>query len=148
MSLVTNLLKALRAIPHIPFMVRRFSRLADATAAQEWSDVATTLEELHARRLDSDDTHFRLACAYSMLERWDPAVSEFEKIEFELPSSKENARRYYNYALALSMIGREDESLEILESAGVRAWPPHLRAKGKQLLKHLKEESVPPPNIQ
>ena len=78
--MVTSLLKALRAIPHIPFMVRRFSRLADATAAQDWNYVAATLEELHAKGLNSDDTHFRLACAYCMLERWDPAIAEFERI--------------------------------------------------------------------
>jgi tetratricopeptide (TPR) repeat protein len=148
MPLVTSILKALRAIPHIPFMVRRFSRLADATAAQDWNYVAATLEELHAKGLNSDDTHFRLACAYCMLKRWDPAVAEFERIRSELPSSKENARRYFNYALALSKIGRKDESLGTLESAGVPAWPPHLRVKGEQLLKHLKEGSVPPPNVQ
>jgi tetratricopeptide (TPR) repeat protein len=146
--MVKKLIRALRAIPHIPFMVRRFSRLADATTAQDWNYVAATLEELHAKGLNSDDTHFRLACAYCMLERWDPAVAEFERIRLELPSSKENARRYFNYALALSKIDRKDESLGTLESAGIPAWPSHLRVKGGQLLKHLKEGSAPPPDIQ
>jgi len=129
-------------------MVRAFSRLADATSQQDWRAVASTIEELHAKGLDSDDTHHRLGCAYAMLERWPEATREFEAIKSDLPKPRENARRFFNYALALAMTGRKDESLGVLQSSLAGEPSSALQAKSEQLVQHLREGNVPPPAVQ
>lgn len=139
--------RALRAIPHIPYMVRSFSALAEATRAQDWATVVKILEGMHSRGLDSDDTHFRLGCAYAMQERWTEAVGEFEALRTDPRDARERARKYFNHCFALTMIGRREESLGILQSATISEWPPHLRSKGKDLLKHLQDGSAPLPRI-
>jgi hypothetical protein len=82
-----------------------------------------------------------------MSERWSEACDEFESIISELPDPTSNARRYFNYSLALTMTGRGAESLRVLESEGVSEWTPSLRGKGEELLRHLREGDVPPPDI-
>jgi tetratricopeptide (TPR) repeat protein len=129
-------------------MVRAFSRIADATKRQDWIVIISTIEELHSRGLDSDDTHYRLGCAYSMLENWNDAVIQFEAIKSELPEARENARRLFNYALALNMVGRPVESLGMLKSEVTDKWPPALRGRADQLVQHITERNVPRPGVQ
>jgi tetratricopeptide (TPR) repeat protein len=137
------------ALRHLPFMVSAFSRVADATSRRDWTTIVSTIEELHAKGLDSDDTHYRLGCAYAMLGKWTEAVRQFEAIKSALPKPRDNARRFFNYALALTLMGRRDESLGVLRSSSsIADWPAALRAKAEQLMQHLKEGNVPPPDVQ
>lgn len=131
----------------MPFLLLSFWRLSAETNAGNWNRVVSLLEEVHARGPDSDDTHHRLGCAYVMLEKWEEAVREFEAIKEALPQTREDTRRYFNYALALAMVGRKNESLGVLESSGVERWRPDLREKGDQLFRYLREGGAPPPGV-
>lgn len=143
-----KLVKVLGGIAQIPFMIRAFARVASATERRDWNTIASILEEMHGRGLDSDDTHYQLGCAYSMLSKWSEAISEFETIKTDLPKARDNARRLFNYSLALSHVGRGSESLGILTSAATGNWPPTLRVKSEQLVEHLTDGKVPPPSVQ
>jgi len=144
---MSRLRKVLVLVKNMPFMLRGFFRLSEITNAGNWEEVVDFLEEMHTRQLDSDDTHYRLGCAYVMLGKWHEAVREFEQIKKPLPEPKDDTRRYFNYALALTMVGRKDESMGVLEAAGLPRWRPELRGKGEQLLQHLRGGDVPPPGV-
>ncbi len=142
-----TLQRALRLVLNLPFMVRAFSRLPDATNSRNWVQVAEILEALHNRGLGSDDTHHRLGCAYVMLERWQEACSEFEQIRRSLPNERDESRRLFNYSLALCCSSRQKEAIGVIDAVSGE-WPVHMRKKVEQLRQHLREGNVPPPSVQ
>ncbi len=146
--LLGRLRKIGAALLNLPMLVRTFSRLSDATSAQDWPRIVDLIEPLHEKGFDSDDSRYRLACAYAMLGRWNEAIPEFESIWSQLPKPKDEARRLFNYALALTLKDRRDEAAGVLESCAGFEWPPHLGGKVQQLADHLRDNNVPPPSIQ
>lgn len=136
------------ALLNLPMLVRTFSKLSGATSAQDWPKIVELIEPLHEKGFDSDDSHYRLACAYAMLGRWKEAIPEFESIRSQLPKPKDEGRRLFNYALALALEDRCDEAAGVMESCENFDWPRHLRGKVQQLSRHLRDKSVPPPRVQ
>lgn len=88
----------------------------DARRGEAWTDVARLVERMHGHHWENNNSRFLLGLAYTNLERWPDAVTEFERISGALEVDECEQARWLNYAMCLGHLGRS--------GAAIRALPP------------------------
>ena len=118
-----------RVLRYLPSLIRSYWRIASSPASAEV--VASELESVHRLGLSSTDSRYRLAVAYTRLERWQEALDEFARIYLSrLSAGRTPWFRYYR-AFALARTGKYRDARLELDAIGV---PPERMARDKEEL--------------